>query len=506
MDGGEGASDTRREEESAREQTVIEHALSPWYFSEDSSRIAILTPFEKHFHGLNRQVLHLAIRHQAQEFRCFYDAVSRTALNGTDPLDEHYDLIEKVMGRFGDWSEVSWDQALEALLGEALLGEAMEEMALYHEGKVTARQCAKVMTERLSRFEIQRAGRLKLLDCKTLDEEQPEGDVLVEDLFETPGVAMLYGPPNVGKSITMLDFAHRIASDEPEAWERKILRHGRVVYICAEGFRDFQKRHRAWRVHYGCHQPLPFDVLPEPWHPLGHGAAAEQLIAAIDPVAQNRDAPVLIVMDTVFACSDGCDLNSSADARSFVQACRDVATHFNALFFLVHHPRKNSEGGFVEFGSVAFRAQLDFVLLIEKVPDPENLHIRLTCDKSRSFSTNFDHELIITTEALRDDGPKLPVVQKGEILSGKDSLSISELAICRFLTSDFTENPTDNPQSVVKLRRDLKDDYLTETGFGRASFERTLKRMAHQGYLTKPSGSKFALTERGWRYYQSLRF
>ena len=122
--------------------------------------------------------------------------------------------------------------------------------------------------------------------------ESGEADFLVDGLFESDTLAMLFGEPEHGKSFVALDVAACVASGA--AYHGRSVRQGPVIYIAGEGRNGLRRRLSAWertRCVLGC-AAVPF--LPSPAALLDAASAvadAVNLIAAETP-------PVLIVIDT----------------------------------------------------------------------------------------------------------------------------------------------------------------------------------------------------------------
>jgi AAA domain len=67
---------------------------------------------------------------------------------------------------------------------------------------------------------------------------------LVADFVPERSIAMLFGPPGVGKSFVALDLALSVATGRP--WHGRATRRGPVVYVFAEGQAGAKKRINGW--------------------------------------------------------------------------------------------------------------------------------------------------------------------------------------------------------------------------------------------------------------------
>lgn len=80
---------------------------------------------------------------------------------------------------------------------------------------------------------------------------------LVKRLFASCEVNLLFSPKNRGKTFLGLDLGYSIATKQETFLGRKILQHGSVVYLCAEGRGGLVLRREAWRVKRGYTKAIP---------------------------------------------------------------------------------------------------------------------------------------------------------------------------------------------------------------------------------------------------------
>ena len=75
---------------------------------------------------------------------------------------------------------------------------------------------------------------------------------LIEDWMPAESLMMLFAPSGSGKGFLMCDIAYAIANPNVTHWHgKRVLSHGPVVYIAAEGQRGMRKRLAGIVYHYG---------------------------------------------------------------------------------------------------------------------------------------------------------------------------------------------------------------------------------------------------------------
>ena len=126
--------------------------------------------------------------------------------------------------------------------------------------------------EELTALQAPAAGeRFRLLDDVELM-QQPEPVELVERRLPEHILAVLFGPPGVGKTFVVIDLGSAIATGG--TWlGAPVKQMGPVVHVVAEGAAAVQRRVRAWKVAHGfsLDNPIGFVVLPEAVNLLSDG-------------------------------------------------------------------------------------------------------------------------------------------------------------------------------------------------------------------------------------------
>jgi predicted transcriptional regulator len=185
-------------------------------------------------------------------------------------------------------------------------------------------------------------------------EQLPDLTWLIEGYLPEGGLTVIYGPPEVGKSFTSLDWALSVASGRD--WLGHHTAPPRdVVYIYAEGQNGLKQRLRAWRAAHGNPDLSRFRAVPCPVNMLD-GQDRSFLVTAIRNASLQ---PGLIAIDTKARCFGSGDENQTKDMNTFVMGCDDFRLeHFpGTTMLVVDHTGKVTEKG--ARGSNALRGAAD---------------------------------------------------------------------------------------------------------------------------------------------------
>jgi hypothetical protein len=176
---------------------------------------------------------------------------------------------------------------------------------------------------------------------------------IVQGLLMQQSVALLYGPPNVGKSFVMLHLANCIATGT--AFFGRKVKKGSVLYCALEGVGGFEKRGFAYQRRF---EPgRNFAAL------LGHWSAfddskVDEVIQAGRDVAVASGAPLrLVIVDTVSKVMAGHEENSNSEVSLFLTRMGHIADALGATVLLVHHSGKDANAG--ARGGSAFKGNVD---------------------------------------------------------------------------------------------------------------------------------------------------
>lgn len=188
-------------------------------------------------------------------------------------------------------------------------------------------------------------------------------DWLVEEVVEAETLCVLYGAPNVGKSLALLDMLYHVAAGR--AWHGRDTKKGCVLYVSVEGPNGTARRAKAWRSHHGFAdgESLPLAFIRVDVDLFNDKKAADGIVEAVALLEAMTGLPCrAVALDTVNAVTPGMDENSSADVGAFLRNLRTILAKTNAAVLPVHHTGKDESRGMR--GSNALLAKAETTLLV----------------------------------------------------------------------------------------------------------------------------------------------
>lgn len=225
----------------------------------------------------------------------------------------------------------------------------------------------------------------------------PPIEWIVEGEIPARGITVLFGPSGAGKSFIALDYALRIAQEQP------------VLYMASEGEYGYQQRVAAWVKHHNKTEGQLFMVI-----------GAVQFLESADLEAfQNAISairPKLVIVDTLARSMLGSDENSTRDMGLFMQACEDIKRQQDTAILLVHHTNK---GGVLERGSSALRGASDSMIKVYAQDDLVIIESAKTKD-SKPFTTRY-MQIVPVEVTINDEAAESAVMIEAEkVIQGPD--------------------------------------------------------------------------------------
>jgi hypothetical protein len=203
---------------------------------------------------------------------------------------------------------------------------------------------------------------VELIDVTDLLADQSEPEYLVKDLIEATTTGALVGESTAGKTFAAIDLAYSITTGN--TWANKpVMKQGIVIYIAGEGRLGIIRRVNALQDHHK--KTIPKGRLFLPRCRVELNQAGARVIAC--ELATLPEPPVLIVIDTVARLLPaGSDENSAKDMMDFINAVDSLRDRFGCVVCLVHHTGHSVEAQGRARGSSAFRAAMDFEIIVNK--------------------------------------------------------------------------------------------------------------------------------------------
>jgi hypothetical protein len=198
----------------------------------------------------------------------------------------------------------------------------------------------------------------------------PDQTTVVRGLFHKGSITLFYGLPKSGKSFLVTSAALAVADPDIDYWMgQRILQHGPVLYVACEGHGGFWKRLQAARNvpnHFALATGRPMLIRNDDGRGYAWVPNPDDIQHAITETEQHYgQAPVLVIIDTVFRSFGGGNVNDSSHMNAYVGAAQAIADGRCAVA-LVHH---TSKSGTSPAGSVSLMGAADTLVMVQKMED-----------------------------------------------------------------------------------------------------------------------------------------
>jgi hypothetical protein len=188
-------------------------------------------------------------------------------------------------------------------------------------------------------------------------------DEFVEGLLLAKSLNLIYGAPKTGKTFFVVDLGLHVATGRE--WRDRAVDQGGVLYLALEGNVGIRNRVNAWLQRHGAWgEDVPFAIVPVSLDLLHGDGDVEAVIASARRTAADFGVPIrLIVIDTLSRALAGGDENGP-DMGLLVRAADQIREATGAAIILIHHPRKDGNGG--ERGHGSLRGALDMRIEVKR--------------------------------------------------------------------------------------------------------------------------------------------
>lgn len=309
---------------------------------------------------------------------------------------------------------------------------------------------------------------------------------LIEGWLPEGGLALLYGPPGIGKSFVALDLALSVAAGlpwpDPDAAAPAVTHP--VLYWAGEGEYGYGLRLRAWLKSRG----LKVEDLGERFEMLeGRDYDLSRLndrqLDAVERQLEIRrerhGATPLLVVDTIAALSPSLDENKAEAVGALIAACKRLIAgydHPKATIILVHHTGKMSLNG--PRGHSRFTGDPDVVIRMQSVETKsaknDVARVRLTVDKQRNAEP--PPQLMMRLERIKIDANGAALAPCIERVA-----PASDAALAR---SELTRPPaemSDSGKRLLAVLRELSGNTAVPIARGKIT-SHLVKKYKEQGH------------------------
>lgn len=301
----------------------------------------------------------------------------------------------------------------------------------------------------------------------------PEPGWLIDRLFPLMGLALLVGPPEVGKTFFAVRTGVSVCTGRSLfGFPVPLAAAGHVIHISAEGQFGIGRRIAAAKL--ALELPVDESIGYHTWPDVVDLLSPASVAAFVRH--GKRVGPRLVTVDTWQRNMPGGDENSTRDTGLAIAGLEQIKRGLQCTVLVLHHP--NAEGT-RERGNTALRGAMDTVLELTSLDD----RLVLSCSKQK-------------------DGPKMPAMDLRLILPapGLPSCTI-ELANGRDVTDDLSPR---QESALACLRGTFRDgatfnEWRVAAGIPERTMYQVRAELERKGHVMKLKNNRFAAVESSGR-------
>jgi hypothetical protein len=215
----------------------------------------------------------------------------------------------------------------------------------------------------------------------------------VRGVLPAVGLASVYGPSGVGKSLLIYDLAAAIA--DGARWFGCRVEPAPVVYVVLEGEAGLKLRAQAWEKYSGQTQPDGLHMVLQPFKLTAPRDVKD--LAAVVP------AGAVVFIDTLNRAAPTADENSSRDMGEILEAAKRLQSITGGLVVLIHHSGKDITKGLR--GHSSLFAAMDAAIEVSR--DGDRREWKVT--KSKDGADGHAHPFRLEIETLGIDAYGDPI-------------------------------------------------------------------------------------------------
>lgn len=319
-------------------------------------------------------------------------------------------------------------------------------------------------------------------------EDEPPTEWFIDRLIPYGGVSLLFGPPNVGKSLVALDMAARISKGRN--WGGRETKQSDVLYVATEGSRPaLRDRLSAWQSFNS--DPTPIDNLMFYTRDISilerNPKQPSDLKEIIAGTMNAQLWPEFIIIDTLNYAIDGDENDNTYMGRvaKFLSGLRTMNWHdmdggsveYHPTVLLVHHtPKANFD---TARGASALEGAIDTSLRLVEVPGVDKL-VELYNKKNRyaSKGASWYYSIRDDDDGFVDLGATVEYTTEADVQVAKQSQTAKAVEA---LSMVLPERPYR-----------VKDMYAKLPHFSEQVIDKARKELETLGAIRKQTDDKFA--------------
>jgi hypothetical protein len=220
-------------------------------------------------------------------------------------------------------------------------------------------------------------------------------EMIIPHWIPAHGFTGLLAPRNTGKTVFMIDLAHKLACDEP--WYGEQAREGMTsFYICGEDIEGASQYAKAWMKYHKkepaenriCLLPLSVDLLSE------QSTMAFTLNMLEEAEARGiQEGKFMIFIDTWQRATSRGGMNNDEDMQEAVRNCEALGRAVNGPVMVAFHPSKH--GGMADIsGSAVVGNASTAILKFQELLGVKNLKIDRIKGGKDGLVKSFDFKVV----------------------------------------------------------------------------------------------------------------
>ena len=202
---------------------------------------------------------------------------------------------------------------------------------------------------------------------------RPPKEWIVDQVFGTGDLVMLYGPPGSGKTFVLIDLVFAASLGRDFARRFDVAKPLNVAYCAGEGIGGLSQRFAAAAAAYQT-EALPgfafYENVPQLFSDDGD-TMDRFIVEQLARQEQGGQAIDLLVIDTLHSATVGAEENSAKDMGVVRDRCLHAARALGCAVLLAHHTNKAGNG---ERGSSSLRGAMDCMIELKEFGQKYAMH------------------------------------------------------------------------------------------------------------------------------------
>lgn len=320
--------------------------------------------------------------------------------------------------------------------------------------------------------------------------DEPPTEWFVDKLFPYGGVSLIFGPPNVGKSLLALDLSLRVAKGKNFAGRET--RSGPVLYVATEGARPaLRDRLEAWRqlnndhsaIHNVAFWTRDINILA----PEGEEGSLEFVI---EKAREEGIDPELIIIDTLNFAFNG-DENSNKEMGDVAKRLMGLRTEeYSPTVVLVHHTPKSDK--FSARGASALEGAIDASLNLQEAGAKKLVKAINIKNRYASKGAEWYYSIRDDDDGYVDLGATVEYTQSKE---AEKKIAENSETQSSDLRTEITALLAMGPMRAVELKTSLPE-------YGEKLVEKMIATLKREGTIAKQGQGRtdpYVLVQEKWR-------